>query len=277
MSRLTYQIVLSLVLDHFAKKDRGQYAEIVEAVGSAAAAKGLATRNAGGYGVASSDRHRIEELVREAMWDCLIKRVIVFGMDSSNAEWPWYRLTEQGANAVKAGSPQPYDPDGFLKYFRDGAPGIDPVVVEYITEAVHAFNSGCLRAAAVMLGGASEKLILVLIDTLEAGIQDAAKQTQFGKDIARHWAINYRFTVLQDRLERMAQAKRLTNELNETVRNILPAGFELLRRCRNAAGHPDAPGQVDESTIFFNLRTFTEYARRVLALTDHIANAGADW
>ncbi len=277
MSRLTYQIVLSLVLEHFAKKDRGQYAEIVESVGAAAAAKGLGTRSSDGRGVTSNDRYRIEELVREAMWDCLIKRVIVFGMNTSNPEWPWYRLTEQGAEAVKAGAPQPYDPDGFLKYFRDGAPGIDPVVVEYLTEAVHAFNSGCLRAAAVMLGGASEKMILVLIDVMQAAISDSTKQAQFAKDIAKHWAIHHRYSVLQDRLDRMVQAKRLTNDLNETVRNILPAGFDLLRRCRNAAGHPEAAGQVDESTIFFNLRTFAEYARRVLALTNHVAQGGADW
>jgi hypothetical protein len=36
-------------------------------------------------------------------------------------------------------------------------------------------------------------------------------------------------------------------------------------------------GDVDPDTVFLNLRTFTEYARRVHAQIGHFGAAPADW
>jgi hypothetical protein len=225
----------------------------------------------------SVEEERIAELVREAMWECLLKRLIVFGMDGANSNWPHYRLTAFGEGAIMAATPQPYDPDGFLAHFDATCVGIEPIVRAYVSEAVLAFNTGCTRSSAVMLGCASEKLILLLGDAFEAAVSDPAKKSKFTKELNAKWAISHRYATLRDRLDLMVQAKKLPHQHAETVGSELPAGFELLRRCRNAAGHPDVPGNVDPDTVFLNLRTFTEYARRVHALIGHFASAPADW
>jgi len=61
----------------------------------------------------------------------------------------------------------------------------------------------------------------------------------------------------------------------ETVKSELGSGYELLRRCRNAAGHPDVPGNVDGDTVFLNLRAFIEYARRITNLAQYLRKNGA--
>lgn len=288
MSQLGYREVLALTLEQLRKHPKGQHAELANHVLAAAEQKGLIPAARQPHGVVMAgvqagmslghdERERISELVREAMWECLLKRILVFGMDSANGAWPWYRLTAFGAQALKNTAPQPYDPDGFLKHFDASCTGIDPAVRGYVAEAVQAFNSDCTRSAAVMLGCGSEKLLLLLCDAFEAAISDAAKKSKFNKDVNAKWAISHKYSTLRDRLELMVNAKKLPHDHAETVASELPAGFELLRRCRNAAGHPDVPGNVDADTVFLNLRSFTEYARRVHALIGYFGSSPADW
>lgn len=287
--RLGYREILALVMEALTKRGKGQYAELCEDVLGAAERKGLIPPSSPyGRGVvvagapkgaqlSHQEQERIREAVREAMWDCLLKRIIVFGMDQANGEWPFYRVTERGASSLGAGSLQPYDPDGFIDYFRKTAGSVDPTVDEYVLEAVRAFNAGCARSAAVMLGCASEKLLLLLADAFEAAISDPAKQAKYSKDLASKWMVSHKYSTLKNRLDLMVAAKKLPRDHAETVSGELPSGFELLRRCRNAAGHPDVPGNVDDDTVFLNLRTFVEYARRVSDLIAYFQGNAADW
>ncbi len=278
---LGYREVLALTLEQLREHPRGQWATLVASTVEAAKRKGLIPSAQGSTGTFVGGRPLVEaqigEHVREAMWDCLLKRIIVFGMDNANPSWPFYRVTEYGASALKATTPQPYDPDGFMAYFDATCASIEPAVRAYVAEAVHAFNSDCTRSAAVMLGCASEKLLLLLCDAFEAAIADATKQAKFTKDINARWPISHKYATLRDRLGMMVASKKLPPEHAETVSGELPAGFELLRRCRNAAGHPDVPGNVDPDTVFMNLRMFAEYARRVHALIGYFGTAAADW
>lgn len=281
--RLGYREVLALTLEQLGAHPQGQYATLTDAVITAAKNKGLlrTAHQAGGIRYVNSgrsgDEEHISELVREAMWDCLTKRLIVFGMNGSNSNWPFYRVTEYGVGAVKSTTPQPYDPDGFMVHFDATCAGIEPAVRAYVAEAVLAFNSGCMRSAAVMLGCASEKLLLLLCDAFEGAVSDPAKKAKLTKDLNAKWAISHKYATVRDRLDLMVTAKKLPHDHAETVSGELPAGFELLRRCRNAAGHPDVPGSVDPDTVFMNLRMFTEYARRAHSLIGHFSSAAADW
>lgn len=269
-----YREVLTLTLEQLREHPRGRWDTLAEHVFRDAQRKGRVPRE---HGAASMFYPSVSEHVREAMWDCLLKRLIVFGMNSANPAWPHYRVTEYGAKALKSTTPQPYDPDGFMAHFDATCAGIEPTVRAYVAEAVLAFNSGCTRSAAVMLGCASEKLLLLLCDAFENAITDETKRSKFTKDLNAKWAISHKYTTLRARLEWMVAAKKLPHEHAETVASELPGGFELLRRCRNAAGHPDVPGNVDPDTVFLNLRTFTEYARRVHAMTQYFGNMPADW
>ena len=288
MAKLGYREVVALVFEALAKRPRGSHDELANEVLTLAEAKGMIVPSnyqrgvvvmgaPAGSGLPPQEQSRLRMLVQEAMWDLIVKRVLVIGMNEPNAEWPFYRLSERGFEAVKKGAPQPYDPDGFLKHFHATVGTVDPVVGAYVAEAIQTFNTGCLRASAVMLGGASEKLILLLCDAFEKAISDPAKKAKFVKDSAAKWAITHKYAVLKDRFDRMVAAKKLPHQHAETVGSELPSGFELLRRSRNVGGHPEVPGNVDEDTAFLNLRAFTEYASRVTQLIGHFGTSPADW
>jgi hypothetical protein len=221
----------------------------------------------------------IAEAVRQAMWRCLVRGLLVFGLDTHNPNFPWYQVTAQGAKALDAKAPQPYDPDGFIDYFKRMNPSADPVVLDYLEEAVSTFQAGSMKASAVMLGAASEKMILLVIDQLGAAISDPTKQAQYQKDVEKNWTVSHKWGVLRSTLERVMNAKLtpFPREVAETMRTDLPMVFELLRRVRNVAGHPEVPGRVDTDGVFMNLRVFPEYARRVSELLSHLATNKVDW
>lgn len=158
---LTHQIVHPMVLEVLSRLPSGQFADLHHAV------KDLASQH--GF---SAHENVVAERVRESMWQCLVQGLLLFGMDASNQTWPFYKLTEHGRRVIQQGAPQPYDPDGFLTHFKRAVPQADPTAYSYLEEAVATFNHACPRAAAVMLGCASEKIILVLIDALDNAIAD---------------------------------------------------------------------------------------------------------
>ena len=268
---LGYREVYALVLEALKTNQRSQYRNLAQKVIELARSRNLIGAQA------HLEEHRIIDLVREALWQCLVKHIIIFGSDNANESWPFYRLTEYGLSVLDSVNPQPYDPDGFLRHFRAAVPNAHPAVDSYLAEGVRAFNAGCLPAAAVMLGCASEKLLLMLCEQFEASITDATKQTKFASDIASKWQVAHKYQILKSRLDQMVAAKALPHEHAETIAGELPSGFELLRRCRNAAGHPDVPGTVDSDTVFLNLRAFVEYARKMQRLIEHFAMHSARW
>lgn len=288
MTQLGYREVYALILEALGKEasqpgpmSAAGFHSLAESVIGISLAKGLIATPSGGLVVngrrTSPDMERVRELVRQAMWGLLAKGILVFGLNETNPNWPWYRLTEFGKDVVKATAPQPYDPDGFIAYFRRNTGAVDPTVEAYLIEAVRTYNSGCNRAAAVMLGGASEKMLLVLCDAFEAAINDATKLVRFQSKLGKRAPASHRYNVLLAHLRLMIDRGKLPAEHAETADNALRHGFDLLRRCRNAGGHPDVPGDIDEETLFMNLRFFTEYARRVNDLIAYFKNNPADW
>ena len=281
---LTYQQARSLLLEHLKVAPTGDYEAAWRGVLTLACARGLlpgvtvpqGARDVAGCMIGPA-RSTVANHVQELLWQLLVQGIVVFGQDAVNATWPWYRLTAYGQRVVDGAQPQPHDPDAFLSEFLRVVPTADPVVYDYLEEAVHAFNHGCPKAAAVMLGAASEKAILLLCEAFGSAIADLAERRKFDKNSTKTWSISNKYNVLKGRLDLMVGAKKLQGEHADTVQNLLPGGFELIRRVRNAAGHPEAPGSVDPDTVFLNLRLFTEYARRVCALTEHFATNPADW
>lgn len=75
----------------------------------------------------------------------------------------------------------------------------------------------------------------------------------------------------------MAKKVSVPRELADTIAAELPAGYELLRRTRNAAGHPEIPAGVEPDAVFLNLRMFIEYARRIYELIAFLQTTRVDW
>lgn len=232
------------------------------------------------------DRSVLFDHVQMIMWQLLPQGILVWGLADhnygmpQNDKYPFYRLTEYGKKSVidSGSKSQPYDPDGFLTEFKRLVPEAHPIVLEYLEEAVRAFNAACYKSAAVMLGAASEKMTLTLCDAFEQSITDTTKRTKFAKD-SDGISVSRKFDALKERLDLMVGAKKFKDhhDLRGTIRHDLPSVSELIRRCRNDAGHPDIPAQTDPDTVFLTLRVFAEHARRLYELLRYFDSNPADW
>lgn len=280
MDKLTPQVLRPLVLEHLSNNPSGQVADVVHGAVELAVGKKMIDVPYGD----SLGRYELKALFDQTqmiMWQLLPQGILVWGLDGDlNDKYPFYRLTEHGKTvlAEPGAKPQPYDPDGFLKEFKRLVPDADPIVFDYLEEAVRAFNAACYKSAAVMLGAASEKLTLVLHSKLEASITDPTKRAKFAKD-SDTISIFKKFDALKDRLDLMDGVKKFKDhhELRGTIRHDLPAVSELIRRCRNDAGHPDIPTATDPDTVFLSLRVFTEHTRKVHELIGYFDSNPADW
>lgn len=281
-----YPITQELLFECLKNRMQGDFWELVNDVISLAISRGFYPVHVNQYAANSNyttylqgqDKHSVPELIRQLMWKQLVRGLIVFGSDITNGNWPKYRVTGLGDQFLDGLKPQPYDPDNFLTEFKAVNPRVDPVIYDYLEESVKAFNANCLKSSAVMLGAASEKAILLLFDLFQSKITDSTKQAKFARD-TKSWMISAKFNALHNRLNLMADGNKFpkTTDLKDIVIRNMPGFFDLVRRLRNVAGHPEIIAEMREETIFLNLRTFTEYITGIYKLLDYFNKNDADW
>jgi len=205
-------------------------------------------------------------LLNEIIWTLIIQGILVPGRDDNNKTLPFIRLTEYGKRCVAENKILPHDPDGYLKEFQVAVPAADPAVVEYVTEALQCFIHGLNRSAAIMLGGASEKAILQLIDSCVASIGDPNRQAAVAAQVAKAPSIYKRYAVFEKQF--LSFKGSLPRELAENVDSLLRGVFDLIRNSRNDSGHPASGVMVDRDTNYSHLKLFVPYCKRIYGLID---------
>ena len=70
----------------------------------------------------------------------------------------------------------PFEIESFPQKLYEIIPTVDPVIVEYISEAIDCYKARAFLATAFLLGAASEKAIWVLIDSYINAITEADNQ-----------------------------------------------------------------------------------------------------
>jgi hypothetical protein len=264
----------AFLLEFLKSKREGQYHDVVAGVIGIAIRVGalVPTKPDVGRGnlerVGHEDREAVGEHVRELMWELLVQGIIVFGISDGAPGWPWYRVTRYGAAVVDGQGPQPYDPNGFMREFRRVNPTADPVIIDYLEEALRAFHHGCQKSTSVMIGAASEQAILLLHEAFGNAIVDPVKKAAYEKKSGDKM-IHGKYKVLKANLDLLVASKTLRGELADIVSGHLTGAFDLIRRWRNASGHPELVQKIDPDTNFLTLRVFTEYVRSVYLLIDY--------
>src|ERR1700739_4071760 len=141
-----------------------------------------------------------KNIIMEVVWSLIVQGILVPGLDNSNQGWPFLRLTEYGRRCVAEDRVLPHDPDGYLQDFRREVPTADSTVVEYLTESLQCYIHGLYRSAAVMLGGASEHTILLLIESYINSIADPSAKKKFESSIQKTLSIFKKFELFEQKL-----------------------------------------------------------------------------
>jgi len=202
--------------------------------------------------------HGDAELVRDVFWDLFRQGFITLGLNDSNPNWPWFRLSHFGERALKTQSPYRFhDTGSFIGLVRTEVPDISPEAVVYPEEAVAALYAGCLLACCVMLGVAAEAEFLRLLDV-------AAKNATYRPKFAHAKA---EFHPAEDdkrkcKHRRMPAARRSCSFSSSTTRRqvlpgrqaiAIPIRERLLVRFNaaffNILNHPGDPNSVGSTGV----------------------------
>ena len=206
------------------------------------------------------------ERIRQLFWEFFIQGIIVIGQEGNDQIWPWYTVTEWGEKALEAGEVVPHDPVGYIERVQSENPNLDPVMEFYLRESLQCFLTGTYTACAVMLGVASEKLILNLVDAVAGALPKQNRRQRFeGATQNRH--INRQWEELMKVLK--PSFSKLPPHVTEDIEIFINGVFHIIRRYRNQSGHPSGK-PVSREVAFANLQLFPSYASHINRLTEHL-------
>jgi hypothetical protein len=194
--------------------------------------------------------------IKRILWDLSVERIISWGTeDDSEARWPFFHVTPFGANYLEHMSPHWLDADGYIKYLDTLVPVMDPIVFQYTQESVRAFRARLWFGSAVMLGAASERTILLLLEA----IRDKSQELEKAKltKLLEQPRLSEIFKTVQARLSAEIKAGSLPYSVHQGCAEHLLSLFEMIRVHRNEAVHP-AVAKVDRQKAFIALQTFPE-------------------
>jgi hypothetical protein len=216
-----------------------------------------------------STRHyeRFIELADTILWELITLGVILPGSGSggnpANFNLPSFRLTDFGRKVVEAASYVPNDPGAYLSASRACAPDLVTNVMQgYLEEALNCFARNCYAASLLLLGVAAEAGFLELCTLLTQCISDLNAQAKFKK--IERVKDKHRWIVKRyDQLPANRKARDLPDGLDVTFSGI----YDLIRRQRNALGHPQAVApNIDREHAFAHFQLFLTYLRDAQAL-----------
>jgi len=265
---VSYEQLRSLMLEAFGKLQPDPQIGVLHGlVGQLACEKNLVPDPNG----AEPDRHAMYFMdnrdvarVDDIFWDLLIEGIIRpgLGQGTGNHELPSFHVTEYGKDQIKHGTGSPHDPDGYLSRLQASVPALDAVITTCMNECLRTFRIGCLLSSAVMLGCASEKALLLLIDAYATALP-AVKEWQFRKKIEGKF-IKTQYEEFNNMLDGHLTAQ-IPSNLNDGLAAILLGVFEMIRAERNDAGHPT--GKIPSRELAFaNISVFPSYIKRIYDL-----------
>jgi hypothetical protein len=206
-----------------------------------------------GLGSASSED---QKAILTVYHDMFRIGLLAWGCDFSNSTPPFCHVTERGRETLKNLSRDPANPDGYLNQAQLN--NINEISLSYIKEALQTYNSNCYKASAVMVGGASEALILKLRDILT---ESSISLTEENRKKLSDWRIK---TVLAEIKKVLDNEKtNMPRPLDEKYEAYWPAFTQQIRATRNEAGHPSSIEPVTFDIVHASLLIFPELANLV--------------
>jgi len=188
-----------------------------------------------------------------------------WGHNLSNASPPFCHVTGRGKSALASLSRDPANPAGYLAYLRSLAP-LSPVAMSYLVEGLNCYVGGHFKAAAVMIGGATESMVLELRDHL---IQ---RLGELGQPIAPKLN-DWRIKSVLDELQQFVDGRKtkLPRELREEFSAYWPAFTQQIRAVRNDAGHPSSVDPVSPEAAHASFLVFPLLAQLATGVDEWIA------
>jgi len=261
----SYEEVRAVALDIFSGREQtppyspDQYENLALAVGEVFAKReGRVQRGhfGGTYQLDAQDRETFLEL----FWDLFRQGIISLGMNDSNREFPFFRVTRLGRQIAASQSVYfIHDVSSYEMAIRREIPEINDVTLLYLKEAMQAFRSGCILSASVMLGVTTEHTFLLLLDRIDAS---ATARAVFAS-VAKERTILQMFSKFRKLLDQ--QMNVLAPEIKEDLDTHFAGILSVIRTFRNQSGHPTGK-IIEREQAFVLLQLFIPYSKKLYQL-----------
>jgi hypothetical protein len=203
------------------------------------------------------------ETFLELFWSLFREGVITLGLNDSNREFPFFRLTGFGRGVVERRQPYFFhDVDSYETVIKAEIPAIDAVTLLYLKEAMQSFRVGCVLSATVMLGVATEHTFLLLMETIA---NNPSHRTTFA-NVEQQRTILQKVNKFKNILDQ--QLGSLPSAIKEDLETQFVGILSIIRTFRNQSGHPTGK-IIDREQAFVLLHLFIPYCKKMYQLIDH--------
>lgn len=199
----------------------------------------------------------LRALVSEAFFHLFHKGYIAPVAPDAHLNQPplhMFNVTRRGRAWFQGEDPLPEDTERYLKFLRERVTAIDPVIEQYVIEALTAFEREAYFASAVMLGAASEKELYLLAEAVLSAYKDPKKQSKLKGLLDRRKLLDL-FENVRDAIRDAVTAKLLPYTDSEGSSTYLMSLYEAIRVQRNDAVHP-MNAIVSEDSVRLLLQSF---------------------
>jgi hypothetical protein len=196
-------------------------------------------------------------------------KIHVEGTDTELKKWLCELKVSIESGSSAPGILLPAEIEKFPQTLKDRVPACDDVVLWYFQEALRCYKAGSPAGAAFMLGAASEKAILLLIEVYAGRIKSPEHRARFiSRQNTRMISTKYdEFKRSYKSAKPQPKEQPLANDLEQ----LLDGAFNFYRHTRNQVGHPQIIPDLDKGVILANLGQFITYVERIYALTAFFA------
>lgn len=264
----TYEEIRDIALDLLAGRDNAsfppsQYANLMAGIAEVFEKREGRTEDRGqifsrNIRLSSAD----SELFLEVFWGLFREGIITLGLNDSNREFPFFRVSRIGKQLLDGKNAYFFhDVSTFTKLIQTEVPNIDSTTLLYLQESMQSFRAGCILAATVMLGVATEHTFLLLIDTIE---QNATHASTFAS-VGQQRAILHKINKFKNILDQ--QIKNLPSEVREDIDTHFAGVLSIIRNFRNQSGHPTGK-IIDREQAYILLQLFIPYCRKMYQLME---------
>lgn len=198
------------------------------------------------------------------VWDLVLKGVIVPGVGLSNPNFPFYQVTSYGKKVIEEDWFTIHDSGQFISSLveRYGDPG--KVAKIFLDECLNAFNKGLYRASVMMLGVATEEIMVMVMTVFLDRVLKGAEKTKFEKLLhSKKLGIAAKTDEFSKRL--LPKLELLRGDLRDGLETDLNGMAAIIRRARNDVGHPKEI-YVERDEAAGLIQMFPPYWRKSAAL-----------
>ena len=168
------------------------------------------------------------------------------GFPFNPADVSQLELTKRGREWVDGREPIPELPAEYLAALGAMVPTLDGTVKEYVEEGLGSFEHDRFRAAAVMIGAASEKALYMLADAMLGAISTQQSKDKFATPLRRRDLADL-FDRMKRLIEKAAALGGRPFEIFDGGQDHLVTLIKAVQVQRNNAVHPMNERVTDET------------------------------